>query len=235
MIDENKIEKLERKIKELEKKIENQPKQEERIKEVQSRLAGYQDVIRSDKGEIYLKKNLVIQNRKGDIPRHEGKNDNSFAIYFNDQDKDRLNHIFLGTNSVKGFNNNSVIQGIVRKRDDAPNIPNNGSVQFVLFREKDITSEGTLVSTKVPQISLQPLEILNLSAYPDLDNTGDYVSLYSENGMIGFGRGFNFIYLNNNGLQFKNLISKKSFLPTSNPGVEGVVWNDNGTLKISSG
>lgn len=123
----NKLEKLERKVEELERKLQEKTSLEETVREMEKRLMVYEDKIRSDRGEMVLKKNLVMENRRAiDAKSIEGRldpaSDNSFTVYFNDSQAGRLNHIFLGTASAKGFYNTALISGESTIKENIPDV-----------------------------------------------------------------------------------------------------------------
>ncbi len=233
---ENKLEKLERKVEELERQLKDKTSKDEATREVQARLGGYQDHVRSDRGEIRLKKNFGIKNRRGAIPGQDSDViDNVITLAFDEQKQGRLNHIFLGTESVQGNINCSVLQGVVVRKNDAPNIPNNGIVQFVLVNEDDLTSDGIVDTSKqLPQFQLLSKKLdgeeLNGEAITMIGTgeDGDANLYYIKDMNAAMTGNWKRLWLNKNGLNIQGL-------PTSDPEIANVVWNDEGTLKISSG
>ncbi len=166
MIDEdkNKLEKLEDKVEQLERQLQEKTSKEEAIQEMEARLAGYQDILRSDQGGLILKKNFVVENRKGIrsklTQQLRPEVDNVAAFYFNDDIPSRLNHIFLGTASLQGKNTTSVIQGIAIKKEEAPEIVNNGSIQFVVATPDMLDSQGVIKDTITPHIQVYPTSLI---------------------------------------------------------------------------
>lgn len=238
MINENlnKLEKLERKVEELERKLQEKANKEETIREMEARLAGYQDVLRTEK-DIILKKNFVVENRKA---QKTGINeiildpdvDNVVLQYFNHRKPRGLNHIFLGTASREGKNFNNTFQAVAIKNDDAPNIPNNGTIQFILLRDDYLKKDGTMDTTKsFPQIFIAPTEHYG---FPD---KGEIVGV-SGSGVGGFAQ-LTYMESPTKTETLKGVIIDKdgiklSTLPTSDPGITGVIWRDGNTLKIST-
>lgn len=170
--DLNKLEQLEQKVQDLERKLEEKTSLEDAVREMEKRLNVYEEKIRSDKGEINLKKNFVIKNRKGKIPGRSDNEDNVITMYFNDIKTGDLNHIYMGTAAADGYFNNSVFSGFVTRKENAPNILNNGTIQFSLIRDEDIDSEGRLKPTlrTEPNISIYAQEIDGTSAEGDSIN-----------------------------------------------------------------
>ncbi len=230
---ENKLEQLERKVQELERKLEQKTSKDDSVREIEARLAGYQDHVRSDKGEIRLKKNFKIENRRGEVPGQTSPIDNAVTFSFDSQKKGRLNHIFIGTESIKGNNHCSVIQGVVVNKNDAPNIGNNGRIEFGLYNEEDFNNDGVLI----PEKGAPQFQILSLKSF-GLIGRGASLSGFSENGFASlvhadtsedmFNNNNKYLSVTKDGVVIKGL-------PTSDPEVENAVWNDGGTLKISSG
>ena len=157
----NKLEKLERKVEELERKLQEKTSMEETIREMEKRLTVYEGKIRSDKGEVALKKNFVIKNRKAiEHTSAEGRinpeTDNSALFYFNNYEKGRLNHIFFGSASAEGLLNTSllstnlVIKDDIKKiseeiwklADEEFNINSTKQLKEILFEKIKISSIG---------------------------------------------------------------------------------------------
>ncbi len=92
MESQNKVEQLERKIEELERKVQQLPEKDFVIRELETRLSAYESEIRSDKGNIILKKNAYIKNRKGIFDWAE----NVLALGFNKTNPSKLNQIQIG-------------------------------------------------------------------------------------------------------------------------------------------
>lgn len=184
MIDQsNKIEQLEKRINDLERKLEKMVSMEDVNRETEKRLNTYESNIRSDRGDVTLKKNFVIKNRKGiqDTQRSPGvepEKDNVVTMYFNERNTGRLNHIFLGDSALSGGNyNNSVLSGTVVHKDDVISTnPNNGRVQFSLVREDYLKGDGTLKPglTSVANFAIFAEEVGGEG------KTGDSVGMYSR-------------------------------------------------------
>ena len=142
MLDEsNRVVQLEKEVRELKRKLDQRPDKQEIVQEVKRQLSAYEDEIRSDKGKIKMKKNFVMENRKGKLAEEEGgdpKIDNVMQMYFNDKDA-RLNHIFIGSASKEGYRNTSVIgNSVVHKTDLGDGIPNNGTIQFGIYYDDEL-------------------------------------------------------------------------------------------------
>ncbi len=91
--DENRIEKLERQIEELKEELKNRPTKDETIRDMEDRLTVYDDTIRSDKGEIILKKNFIIKNRRSALE----DDDNVATFNFNRKLPGETNYIYFGS------------------------------------------------------------------------------------------------------------------------------------------
>lgn len=219
-------EQLVKRVEELEKQIKERPNKDDVMRDLRKDLLNYDDKIRSQ-GDITLKRNFIIRNRKGMVPGQEHPMDNSVVMYFNEELPARFNHIFLGDNSVKGdFRNNCLASRVVYK-EGAPDVFNNGAVQFMLIRKEDLKPDGTIKNEGIPQITIHPIEAYGLGL-----KDGEVVSLLGtgENGVAQIG------YVDSTAkyMQFSKSGIFFIGLPTSDPGVAGAVWNDTGTLKISS-
>ena len=197
--DKNKIEQLEQKIAQLERKLEQMSSKEEIIRDMENRLGVYDDTIRSDNGELILKKNFVINSRKGKIvgsrnPGVDPKTDNVVTFSFNDRQSGRLNHIFLGDASAEAGFRNSVLSGTAVVAEDVDKrITNNGKIQFSLYREDKIGPDGIPIATAFPNISVFTRE----SETKDLSKPGDNVRLiasreYGEVSLFYVGDDFNY-------------------------------------------
>ncbi len=258
---ENKLEKLEKKVQELERKLQEKTSKDEATREMQARLAGYQDMVRSDKGDITLKKNFVIKSRKGKrdpekSPGIDPQRDNVATFSFNDRESGRLNHIFIGDASLEGGFRNSVLGGTAIVAEDVDKrIPNNGKIQFKLAREDDLDKDGVMKAGTLNNIDIFTRE----GATGDTSIPGDMVSIIAlreggevnlyyladdwhyhrlavgKNG-VGIGQG-NGLVDGGIGPVNKVLTTKIDLadLPTTDPSEAGAIWNDSGTLKISLG
>jgi len=70
--------------------------------------------------------------------------------------------------------------------------------------------------------------ILQFRAWTDLDTGGSGINLYHKDGNASNAGGIKFFKTDDSDYIFDNL-------PTSDPNVEGAIWNDNGTMKVSNG
>lgn len=186
---ENKLQQLERKVEELERKLNEKASKDETIREVEARLAGYQDIVRTE-DTVSLKKNFVIKNRKGKIPGAQYERDNSAAFFFNQDIPNRLNHIFMGNNSVDGEFNSSLFQATAVRKDEVANIVNNGSVQLAIIRQEDLTDDGNLVPGTSPQIQIIPTETVVSSLGGKTVLISAVGDGYTRVGHTGGGTGF---------------------------------------------
>ncbi len=181
MIDErNKIQQLEDKISELERKIENFITKEDSIREVQARLAGYQDNIRSESGYIYMKDNFEIKHRRaaktgfGDVVLNPEK-DTVVSMSFTKQKDGALNHIFIGDASKEGNYNNSCLIGTATHKKDAPNVNNNGTIQLNLIRDEYLSGSGG-TTKEIANFALYPTELFGITEKGEcafLNSTGN--------------------------------------------------------------
>jgi len=222
-------EQLVKRVEELEKQLKERPDKEEMMRDLRKDLLNYNDKMRSE-GDITLKKNFIIRNRKGEIPGSENDNDNTLSMYFNDVKMGRINHIFLGDNSVKGDFRNNALLGRVVHREDAPNILNNGGIQFQLIRDEDLDNRAKIKNedSLIPQITLHASEAYGLSKGEAVVLWGTGVGGAVQLGQI-YGGSYRAIAINNDGIFIYNI-------PTSDPGVAGQIWRDsNKFLKISTG
>ena len=181
-LDASTKDRLEQRIAELERKIEQMSSKEEIIRDMENRLGVYDDTIRSDKGDIVLKKNFVIRNRRGIkdpklSPGVDPKKDNVVSFAFNEREDGRLNHIFLGDASLEGDFRNSVLSGTVVVADDIDKtIANNGRIQFRLLREDKVGNDGLPIPQTFPNISVFTRE----SETKDISKPGDNVNLIAS-------------------------------------------------------
>jgi hypothetical protein len=248
---ENKLEQLERKVQELERKLEQKTSKDDSVREVEARLAGYQDHVRSDKGEVILKKNFVIENRKAlKDTTIEGKispdTDNSATLYFNNVDRSRLNHLFLGYASAKGNYNTSVLSGAVVNKENIPRVkidgenypnPNNGIIQFKVFHQKYFDSNGLPIYTS-PDGGQPNIVVGERGLFAGQEGVEGVVSQVVGTGKNPYASIGTFVEDNTTPSTFVACDKDNVYIygiPTSDPGVAGAIWNSSGTLKISSG
>jgi len=236
----NKLEKLEQKVEEMERQLKQKTTLENTVKEMEKRLMIYEDKIRSDKGEVTLKKNFVIKNRKGKIPGRSENLDNVGLLYFNDVKTRELNHIFIGSAGSDGFNNNTCVVIRSVKNENGPNIVNNGNIEISLYKEEDLDNNGVVVSG-ISNFNIADLQ----SMYGSLKEAGAISSIPDEEGIYvqanGQGKdGFAALahYEDTGALNTAISVYKDNIIingiPESDPEVDGAIYNDNGTLKISS-
>ena len=183
--DKNKIEQLEQKVAQLERKLEQMSSKEEIIRDMENRLGVYDDTIRSDNGKIVLKKNFIIENRRGvDSPNDPGtispKTDNTVTMFFNDKLPGRINGIYIGDASAKGNFNNSTVSVSATKKSGIPptkiNLStaqkeffntdkdsveidnrNNGRIQMSVYEPSDFNSDGVPVFKKNVNFLMVPV------------------------------------------------------------------------------
>ena len=248
----NKITELEKKVELLEQKLNEKVSGREMFNKVEGRFETYGEPIRSEKGEMALRKNLVIKNRKGKVSGYEsGINDSIFSIYFNNKEESRFNHIFLGTNSAEGDNRCAMLQGITIHDKDAPNIQNNGAIQFALVDKDKLDEKGGIKDNSLAQLAIQKSTIWDRNV-----EDGELVAI------TGTGKGgavyLQYIYYDEDEKDYKGnalvldkngIITDANFqmfrslfvdgavflrgLPTTQPETSGQLWNSNGTIKIS--
>lgn len=175
---DNKLEKLEKKVQDLERKLEEKTSKQEATREMEARLAGYQDFVRSDKGEIMLKKNAYIKNRRGIFDWAE----NVLALGFNNTDRGRLNQIQIGIdrdnegNFIKETNTIS----LVSKRNEEANIKDgdgdfsNGAIAVRSLGKKDDDYGGFFCGERKSLVG-------------DVDGTISVLHGSKRNGIAGIG------------------------------------------------
>ena len=89
----NKLEQLEKKVEEMERQLKQKTTLENTVKEMEKRLMIYEDKIRSDRGEVVLKKNAKIRSRRGIYKWAE----NVLSLSFFNTNPDKLNQIQIGS------------------------------------------------------------------------------------------------------------------------------------------
>jgi len=228
----NKLEKLEQKVEEMERQLKQKTTLENTVKEMEKRLMIYEDKIRSDKGEVTLKKNFVIKNRKGKIPGRSGKiEDNTVLMYFNERRTGDLNSIIFGSASAGGFNNNSLLSFEAMQKDDVDLSANNGKIQMFLTRGDEKTTDV------VTHLAIGDVRGQNTTSNPNLipDEDGVFAQLVGTDDGTATIAHYNYstgketyIKATKDGIEIPDI-------PTSDPAVEGIIYSDSGTLKISSG
>lgn len=182
----NKLERLQTVVEDLQRKVDKLEEKNKELKDIQEMFENYNDNIRTDKA-IAIKKNFVLKNRKGikdedASPGIDEKKDNVVQLYFNDKKDGRLNHIFLGSASLEGFYNTSVISLEAIKKDDIKEgNRNNGNIQIAVLREDD---NGEPIKDREPNLSIVareniPGESDNKGIASQLNGTGEnpYVAL----------------------------------------------------------
>ncbi len=246
----SKIEQLERKITELERKVAELPKKDEIIGDLETRLANYETDLRSDKGEIILRKNLSIKNRRAMESEHlsgivNPATDNAFSISFNKKMEGRLNHIFLGYDSLGGNYNNSVLSGAVVAKDGVPDItfqgqkmpnPNNGTIQFKVYNEENMKNGRPDASSNdggQPNIVVSSRK--NFIGQQGVDGVVSQLIGTGLNPYVSIGT-----YVGNSQSASTFVACDKdnvliSGIPTSDPEVANALWRDENDLKISTG
>ncbi len=248
---ENKLEQLERKVQELERKLKDRDGKRDTVREVEARFAGYQDVVRSDKGQIYLKKNFVIENRKAmEASDLEGRIapdvDNSTTLHFNNSEVSRLNHLFLGYASAKGQYNTALLAGAATVKENIADVtskgetyknPNNGRIQLKVYHEKYFNDDGRPEPTS-PDGGQPNLTIANRELFTGQEGTEGVVAQ-----LIGTGKN----PYSSIGVFVEDSLNPSTFLacdkdnvyiygiPSSDPGVAGAIFRDGTALKISLG
>ena len=265
----NKLEKLERKVEELERKLQEKTSLEDTVREMEKRLMLYEDKIRSDKGEIVLKKNFVIKNRKGAaIDKGAGiidpNRDNTVTMFFNDKREGRINNLFIGSNSALGDFNSQTISIEVIKKDDIGSVnvpvtpaqkeffnydsntiktenPNNGRIQAILYREKDLDERGVPVAPRTPNLIVSdvasvPSAVLFEKGKDNVDGVGAQISGQGVDGFASIAHLDDAMNITasfgcGNGMYNIN----PAALPTADPNTQGQLWRDGTTLKISLG
>lgn len=192
----NKLNKLEEDVRKMEREVEKLPHREELIDDVIRRLRAYEDGIRTDKGRITMKKNFIIENRKGikdpdASPGVDPQKDNVVQMYFNEKRDGRLNHIFIGDASMEGFFNTSVISGRVVQKDDVDlDIANNGTIQLILYKDRKKDDGDDNYTDLVPSSSLVISSVEPyINQFPEIDNPEDLDGAFiqmSGSGQHGF-------------------------------------------------
>ena len=248
--DKNKIEQLEQKVAQLERKLEQMSSKEEIIRDIENRLTVYDDTIRSDKGEVMLKKNLVMENRKAiDVQSIDGildpATDNTFTLYFNDSQGGRLNHMFLGTASAKGFYNTSLISSEAVIKENIPDVnylgenytnPHNGMIRWKLYNQKYF--KNGMPDVESPDGEQPNLIVANRELFDGQKGIEGVVSQLvgtGKNPYASIG-----VSVEDSGTFATFVACDKNYIylegvPTSNPDVAGAIWRDGTTLKISTG
>lgn len=267
--DRNKLERLEAKVKELEKKVRELPKKQEVISDLKNRLSHYEDEIRSDNGNVILKKNFVIKNRKGaaidkDAGIIDPNRDNTVTMFFNDKREGRINNLFIGSNSALGDFNSQTISIDVIKKDDIGSVdvpvtpaqkeffnydsntiktenPNNGRIQAILYREKDLDERGVPVAPRTPNLIVSdvastPSAVLFEKGKDNVDGVGAQISGQGVDGFASIAHLDDAMNITasfgcGNGMYNIN----PAALPTADPNTQGQLWRDGTTLKISLG
>ena len=227
----NKLEQLEKKVEEMERQLKQKTTLENTVKEMEKRLMIYEDKIRSDKGEVTLKKNFVIKNRKGKVPGRDDDNvDNTVIMYFNGRRTGDLNSIILGSASAGGFHNNSLVSLEVAQKNDVEPSANNGKIQMFLVRE-DQDRDTTLSNLVIGDLRGQNTTD-DPNSIPDEDGVFAYLT-GTDDGTAAIANynystgDFNYVEVTKDNILIQGI-------PESDPEVDGAIYNDNGTLKISS-
>jgi len=246
----NKLEKLEQKVQQLEKKLESYSKKDDLIRTLETRLNNYESEIMSDKGEVKLKKNFVVKNRKAiEHTSLEGRinpdTDNSALFYFNNNEKGRLNHIFLGSASAEGFLNTSLLSTSLVIKDDIKKIkingdmhenPSNGNFSVKLFHEKYLKKGMPDINS--PDGGQPNIIVANRGTFEGQSGVEGVIAQLTGTGKNPYASIGTFV---------EDSITPSTFvacdkdnvyitgIPESDPGVPGAIWRDGTTLKISLG
>ncbi len=248
---DNRLEQLERKVHELERKLEEKPDKDEATRDIEDRLSGYQESVRSDRGDLKLKKNFVIENRKAiETTSIDGKLlpevDNSATLYFNDAKKSRLNHMFLGYASAKGFYNTAFLSGAavskegigdIRFEGDVLENPHNGVIQFKVYHEKHLGGNG-MPRPNSPDGSQPNIIIAKRGLFMGQKGIEGVVAQIQGTGENPYASMGAFVGASKTPATFVSCDKDNVYIagiPAADPGVEGAIWRDGTTLKISLG
>ena len=236
----NKLEQLEKKVEEMERQLKQKTTLENTVKEMEKRLMIYEDKIRSDKGEVTLKKNFVIKNRKGDVSGGQNSG-NTSTMSFNERTKGTFNHIFIGNEGSRGSNRTNTIGLYAIKQDDLPNIMRNGTIQLMVCYTDDLDSKGVvskgfvnLFIVDIKSYYGQLVEDGLISSAPDDEGIAAQLNGRGKDGFAALAHYEDTGVLNTAISAYKDNIVIQG-IPTSDPSVAGAIYNDAGTLKISSG
>jgi len=246
----NKLEKLERKVEELERKLQEKTSMEETVREMEKRLTLYEDKIMSDKGEITLKKNFVIKNRKAiEHTSAEGRinpeTDNSALFYFNNYEKGRLNHIFFGSASAEGLLNTSLLSTSLVIKDDIKKIkingdiyenPSNGNFTVKLFHDKYLKKGMPGINS--PDGNQPNIVIANRGLFEGQSGVEGVVAQLTGTGKNPYASIGTFVEDSTTPSTFVACDKDNVYIagiPASDPGVPGAIWRDGTILKISLG
>lgn len=233
---EKAYEQLVKRVEELERQIKERPTEEKSYRDVRKNLGSYDDRIKTQ-GNITIKDNFIIKNRKGKTGGFHSvvdpRIDNVITMAFNKQEG-RLNHIFLGTESMNGNNNCSVISGVAITKKDIPLLDNglistnNGRIEFYIINEDQLDKNGILSENVISNIAIYPVGI----AIPRAEGIATQVLATGKDGETEIGH-------YEDGVLTSMSIKRDTFilrnLPTADPGIENALWVDGTTLKISLG
>ncbi len=228
----NRVIELERKVQELQRKLDETPSLDDVVLEVQKRLSEYEQDLKIDAGEINLKKNLVFKNRKGKVSgRGQSEPDNTVTMSFNEKSRKGLNHIFIGTDSALGSNNNNFIGLQAISDKDLPQIANNGGMQLMVAKREDLDSKG-LTTKSIPNLGIH--DIRNYLNNQSLDGIFAQMVGTGDDGFSAIAHQDQDSFTTTSAVScYKNGIALFG-LPTSDPGKPGYLWIDGNTIKIST-
>ncbi len=242
---QNLVRQLESRIEDLERKLEEKTSKEDVSKEISSRLSAYGESIRSDKGEIVLRKTFNIKGRVGKVKgRSQEDRDGVMAMFYNDKDPKNLNHIFIGSASAEGDYETNTVAIHAKYKDTAEGILNNGIFQVILLKDEDIKTlpDGkTSIEGAVPQISvLSTAHALGMSEKDYGRGEAILITGTNEKGAAQISHMIDgimtagiLITKDRMDLSAPMITIDKDKLPKSKPSEEEVLWLDGQTLKLS--